>query len=44
VQKFRGVATRYLPSYLGWFRALEREHSNGPKPHQWLALAIGGAT
>jgi transposase-like protein len=44
VQKFRGVATRYLPSYLGWFRALDREHGNGPKPHHWLALAIGGAT
>jgi transposase-like protein len=42
VQKFRGVATRYLASYLGWFRALDREHGNGPKPQQWLALAIGG--
>ena len=44
VQRFRGVATRYLPSYLGWFRALERQHSNRPKPHQWLALAIGDTT
>jgi transposase-like protein len=44
VQKFRGVATRYLASYLGWFRALDREHGDGPKPQQWLALAIGSPT
>jgi len=44
VQKFRGVATRYLASYLGWFRALDRKHGNGPNPQHWLALALGGAT
>jgi len=43
VQKFRGVATCYLASYLGWFRALDREKGDGPKPQQWLAMAIGGA-
>ena len=37
VQKPRGVATCYLANYLGWFRALDREKSNGPKPQQWLA-------
>ncbi len=42
VSKFRGVATCYLENYLGWFRALDREHGNGPKPAQWLALALGG--
>lgn len=42
VQKFRGVATRYLANYLGWFRAIDREKGNGPKPQQWLAMAIGG--
>ena len=42
VQKFRGVATRYLANYLGWFRAIDREKGNGPKPQQWLAIAIGG--
>jgi transposase-like protein len=43
VQRFRGVATRYLTSYLGWFRAIDREHGTGLKPQQWLAFAIGGS-
>jgi hypothetical protein len=34
VQKFRGVATRYLDSYLGWFRALDREKGNVLNPQQ----------
>lgn len=42
VQKFRGVATSYLANYLGWFRAIDREKGNGPKPQQWLAMVIGG--
>jgi transposase-like protein len=41
VQKFRGVATCYLASYLGWFRALDREPAGGPKPARWLAMALG---
>ena len=41
VCKFRGVATSYLAHYLGWFRALDREHGNGPKAAQWLAMALG---
>ena len=43
VHRFRGVATRYLANYLGWFRALDREHRNSPKPAQWLAMALGEA-
>ncbi len=43
VYKFRGVATRYLDNYLGWFRALDRDPGNGPEPQQWLVMAIGGA-
>jgi transposase-like protein len=41
IYKFRGVATCYLPNYLGWFRALDREHGNGPQPARWLAMALG---
>lgn len=43
VYKFRGVATCYLANYLGWFRALEREHGNGPSPTHWLAMVLGSA-
>jgi transposase-like protein len=42
IRKFHGVATCYLPSYLGWFRALDREPASGSKPAQWLAMALGG--
>lgn len=41
IAKFRGVATCYLTNYLGWFRAVDRELSHGPKPTQWLTMAIG---
>ncbi len=44
VRKFRGVATCYLPSYLGWFRTLDREPGGGPKPAQWFTMALGTAT
>jgi len=40
LSKFRGVATCHLPSYLGWFRALDREPVGGSKPAQWLAMAL----
>ena len=43
VYKFRGVATRYLANYLGWFRALDRELGNGPNTAQWLRMALGEA-
>lgn len=41
IYKFRGVATRYLANYLGWFRALDRDSTGSPKPKQWLAMALG---
>lgn len=41
IHKFRGVATRYLANYLGWFRALDRVQADGLKPAQWLAMALG---
>lgn len=40
MQRFHGVATRYLPSYLGWRRLLER-HANRPSPHSVVAAAVG---
>ena len=27
--RFKGVATSYLPNYLGWFRALDRNARSG---------------
>lgn len=42
IRRFHGVATCYLPKYLGWFRALDRESASGSKPAQWLAMALGG--
>lgn len=41
MQRFRGVATKYLASYLGWFRALDRLSPTGAQPAHWLALALG---
>lgn len=43
VYKFHGVSTRYLANYLGWFRALDREHGNGTNTAQWLRMALAGA-
>lgn len=43
VARFRGVATDYLQSYLGWFRALDRAGSGGRQSAPLLALAIGVA-
>ncbi len=40
MRRFKGVATKYLDSYLGWFRALERSPNAGWKPAQWLAMAV----
>lgn len=37
---FKGVATSYLPNYLGWFRALDRNAQSGAKAASLLALAI----
>lgn len=39
IRRFQGVATKYLESYLGWFRALDRSDRNGWNPASLLALA-----
>ena len=41
IERFRGVATDYLESYLGWFRALERASKRRMKSAPMLALALG---
>jgi len=41
MRRFRGVATRYLDGYLGWFRAIDRSPTFGSKPAVWLAMALG---
>jgi len=38
--RFKGVATKYLANYLGWFRALDRSPRFSPDPVQLLALAV----
>lgn len=38
--RFKGVATSYLPNYLGWFRALDRNARSGASAASLLALAI----
>lgn len=44
MHRFRGVATSYLESYLGWFRALDRAspQRNASPPMLRLALGLGG--
>ena len=39
--RFNGVASSYLPHYLGWFRALERSRTATLTSTALLALAIG---
>jgi len=41
MRRFKGVATKYLDSYLGWFRMLDRFAPAGPQPAAVLRLAIG---
>lgn len=40
-RRFHGVATSYLPSYLGWFRAMDRFRQTTGSPTQMLALTVG---
>ncbi len=40
MQRFHGVATKYLASYLGWFRAMDRFGSATSQPLAWLTLAV----
>lgn len=44
IRRFHGVATRYLDSYLGWFRTLDRSANTGLRPASLLALSINGRT
>jgi hypothetical protein len=41
MDRFRGVATAYLPNYLGWRRGLER-FAASLTPVLMLRLAVGG--
>ena len=41
MRRFKGVATRYMDSYLGWFRTIDRSPLTGLKPAQWLTMAVG---
>jgi transposase-like protein len=41
LRRFKGVASSYLASYLGWFRALDRSAQSPRQPAPFLALAIG---
>ena len=42
IRRFNGVATKYLDSYLGWFRTIDRSSSSGWNSPDFLALAAGG--
>ena len=41
MRRFHGVATKYLDSYLGWFRTLDRSAATGLIPASLLVLACG---
>lgn len=41
IGRFKGVASSYLASYLGWFRALDRSAQAPRKPAPFLAMAVG---
>ena len=41
IARFKGVATSYLESYLGWFRALDRASKSRRRSAPMLALAVG---
>ncbi len=42
IRRFHGVATKYLDSYLGWFRKLDRSPTTGWQSASLLALALYG--
>lgn len=39
MRHFKGVATKYLDSYLGWFRTIDRSQGKCLQPTSFLALA-----
>ncbi|MCS7699691.1 IS1595 family transposase [Pseudomonas aeruginosa] len=41
LRRFNGISTHYLPNYLGWFRALDRNARLRVDAVSLLALAIG---
>ena len=41
MRRFKGVATSYLPNYLEWFRALDRNARAAARPASLLALPVG---
>lgn len=41
IARFKGVATDYLESYLGWYRALDRASKTRQAAAPMLALAVG---
>ena len=41
LQRFKGIATKYLDSYLGWFRLLDRSGPKGLQPALVLDAAMG---
>lgn len=41
MRHFKGVSTKYLDSYLGWFRTIDRAPQIVAEPAALLALAIG---
>ena len=43
MQRFNGVASRYLDSYLGWRRFFERHKEEATNPKSWLIEALGPA-
>jgi transposase-like protein len=43
MRRFNGVATKYLDSYLGWFRALDRSITSDWNSQRFLQLAVSGA-
>ncbi len=42
IRRFHGVATKYLDSYLGWFRTLDRSPTIGAPAASLLVLALRG--
>ena len=41
MRRVKGVASSYLASYLGWFRAIDRASQSPRQPAPFLALAVG---
>jgi len=41
MRRFKGMASQYLASFLGWFRALDRSIQTPRQPAPILALAVG---